>query len=182
MKLSPIILSWILVLGLSACKTVETPNGKVPSEYLDQAKSLEGNYLGTWNGVPSELSLKFNGDTPVLTYTDFAGHDLLGLGCGSEIGQLAGVSLDPLANIQNAYFVLIQGKCFVEGQVVALDFKNQNDDALIDVSVVKSHEVIHIPGQEICYNNALGGYACSVTLEHDETVYDTLQGQFKKVK
>jgi hypothetical protein len=182
MKFTQFALSLFLVLGLSACKTVKTPDGNVPAEYAAAAKTLAGTYQGDFNGVPSEISLQFNGDAPVLTYTNVAGHDLLGVGCGSEIGKLAGISLDPLASVEAAYFTLLPGNCLVEGQIVTLEIKKQGSDTLAALSVVKGHRIVHIPGQEICHGNGFGGYDCDVVLERDETVYDTLQGQFKKLK
>ncbi|MFL5812297.1 MAG: hypothetical protein ACJ763_01870 [Bdellovibrionia bacterium] len=180
MKFTQFILSLFLVLALSACKTVKTPEGKVPAEYLDAAKTLAGTYQGDFNGVPSEILLQFDGATPVLTYTNVAGHDLLGVGCGSEIGKLAGVTLDPLAYVTDAYFELSPGNCPVEGQIVTLEFQQKGDE--LTVSVVKGHRIVHIPAQESCHSDAWGSYTCDEILESDETVYDVLQGTFKKLK
>jgi hypothetical protein len=182
MKFTQFALSLALVIGLSACKTVKTPEGKIPSEYLDAAKTLAGTYQGQFNGVPSEILLKFDGAAPILTYSNSTGHDLLGVGCGSEIGKLAGVSLDPLAYVETAYFALSPGNCPVEGRIVTLKFKNQGGDTVASVSIVKSHRAVHTPGQEVCHGNGFGGWDCDEVLERDETVYETLDGQFKKQK
>jgi hypothetical protein len=180
MKLTRIALAMFLVLGLSACETIDTPDGKIPSQYLDAAKPLVGTYQGHFNHVSGEFALKLDGDTPVLTYTDATGHDLLGSGCGAVIGKMTQVGISNDKSVGSARFELDPGKCNIEGHTVGLEFNQKSDGVILDVSIVRGHREYWVPGEVNCWPDGHGHVYCNHYPGHMETVFDTINGQFRK--
>jgi hypothetical protein len=179
MKLSHFVPVIALAAALSACKTVDTPDGKIPAQYLSLAKTLEGTYHGKFERMDSDITLTIEGDTPVLTYTNAWGHDLLGQGCGSSIGKLKSVSVSgPDANlsIDNASFEFNPGKCLALGKTVDVSIRNQVDGTKLDVSVLKDSHQVYIPGHYYCNP----GEPCYTDPGHYDTIFNYYSGSFKK--
>ncbi|MFL5812298.1 MAG: hypothetical protein ACJ763_01875 [Bdellovibrionia bacterium] len=180
MKLNHAVVSLFLVLGLSACKTVETPDGKIPAEYLETAKTLAGTYKGEFNRVSGEISLAFDGATPVVTYTDASGHDLLGPGCGSEIGTLTQIDVSMDEKLGEAVFAFSPGKCQIEGRSVYLGIKQKSDGILVYVKIIKGHRMEHTPGDTSCNMDGHGQMHCVHFPGSWVKVDDYISGKFEK--
>jgi hypothetical protein len=62
--------------------------------YLPSAKSFVGTYVGSFDGIPGELKISFEGDKPVVDFDSDNGsrqivaRDASGTECDSSIGQL----------------------------------------------------------------------------------------------
>jgi hypothetical protein len=170
-----------MAAALSACKTVDTPDGKIPAEYVGAAKKYEGTYHGRFQGVDGDLTLKIEGDTPVLTYTDAQGHDILGSACGSSIGLMKNVTVsdgEPVS-IENAAFEFNPGRC-AEDHTLLVGVSTDNNTTTIDVSVIKGHYEFYVPGQIVCNPGPHGHPVCFETPGHYETRYRYATGSFKK--
>lgn len=183
MKLTQVALAAVLLVGLSACETIDTPDGKIPSQYLDAAKPLVGTYQGHFNHVSGEFTLKLDGETPVLTYSDASGHSILGPECGAVIGQMTQVYLSDDNTVGGAHFMLDPGKCMIEGRTVDVDVSQGSDGITLDVSIIRGHHQYWVPGDMTCWHE--GGYHggfthCQHLPGHMEVVYDRINGQFKK--
>jgi hypothetical protein len=59
-KLSFVLSVAALAVTMSACKSVDTPDGKIPAEYVDMAKTYEGTYEGQFDGLKGELTFKMD--------------------------------------------------------------------------------------------------------------------------
>ena len=160
------LMSLAFVLVLSGCKYVDIKDGKVPAEYLTTAKTLEGVYKGSMEGIPAEIAIKFNEDVPKLTYTDAGGNDIIRSGCGSTIGLLEGVLVDEDGNngfkVKQADFDFNAGNCHqqVRGRQVSLDFNNNNGKMTVNLRLLDHVETHYncywepgnhnYPGHQIC--------------------------------
>ncbi|HEY8271168.1 MAG TPA: hypothetical protein VIG33_09800, partial [Pseudobdellovibrionaceae bacterium] len=87
------LISILTLFTLTACKTIDINEGRVPSEYLAQAKQLAGTYKGSFNGVAGDLVISFNGDKPVVKYHNSHGDDILNNNCHSSFGDLLQVTV-----------------------------------------------------------------------------------------
>lgn len=183
MKLAQIVSVIAMAAALSACKTVETPDGKIPAEYIGVAKTLEGAYLGQFDKMPSELSFKMEGDTPVLTYTDIFGHDLIGRNCGSSIGKLKEVTLsdETPPTIEMATFELNPGHCSFDSPTIDVAVSIHGNDVKLDLSAVRSQSQMYVPGQVVCHPDNQGHPVCFEGQGHYETHYNYANGSFTKV-
>ena len=81
----------ILSLGLQGCE-VDVDDGKIPPEYMSAAQAYVGTYTGQMDSRPGSivLTMKEDGFVEVAT-PGFEGDDILGEGCGSEIGPLLAI-------------------------------------------------------------------------------------------
>ncbi len=183
MKLAQIISVVAMAAALSACKNVDTPDGKIPAEYIGTAKTLEGHYLGQFDHMPSELSFEVDGDLAVLTYTDIFGHDLLGKGCDSSIGKLKSVTLsdETPPTIESATFELNAGHCAFLSSTIDVNVSVHGTDTQLDLSAIRSASQFYVPGQPVCHDDGHGHVFCSETPGHYETHYNYANGSFKKV-
>jgi hypothetical protein len=121
----------ILVLGfglfLFGCKEVAIKDGRIPKEHLKHAKTIEGRYVGSFNGKKAEMNLFLHGDRPKLKYQDSSSYDILGTDCQSKIGDLKTVWIDQSKaepTLERMEFALNPGQCagLVEGRRVILRF------------------------------------------------------------
>lgn len=105
----------ILSLGLATIALVgcngvfQIENGRVPAEYLEQAKQVEGEYTGKIGRKTASMRIQFEGDKPVLTMTDPAGER-----CEAEIGNLETVYYQKRSNpvrITGVAFAFDANKC-----------------------------------------------------------------------
>jgi len=102
----------LLSLVLVSCR-VETPNGQVPSDYLNQAKTVVGDYKGSMQGGQSgTLSVRLSGTKVVVSFSSKL------LSCGGSIGTLQAIDADN-SGVQAAYLGLSKASC-VEGQELIL--------------------------------------------------------------
>ncbi len=180
MKFTRIVSVLAMAIALSACKTVDTPDGKIPSEYVGAAKAFEGTYSGRFDGMKGDLTLKIDGDMPVLTYTDSFGHDLLGKGCGSSIGKLKSVSISDSNTIDSADFELNTGSCAFEGRTLSVSISIRGNETEFNLSAVRDHFQSFVPGDIVCHGDAHGHEYCHQTPGHFIIHYNYARGSFKK--
>ncbi|MFL5812065.1 MAG: hypothetical protein ACJ763_00690 [Bdellovibrionia bacterium] len=181
MKISSLLSIALMAVAVSACKTIETPDGKIPAEYVDAAKKYEGTYHGHFEHMAGDLTLKIEGTTPVLTFTDGQGNDIMGKGCGSSIGLMKSVTVsdgDQVA-IQDATFQFNPGYCG-EGRELQVNVSPRDDGTVINVSAVKGHYEFYVPGQMVCQPGHHGHPVCYETPGHYEIRYRYVFGSFKK--
>ena len=106
----------LIALGLAGCHR-DTPDGKVPHEYVGQAQQYQGQFQGQFDGKPTEMGLWMDGDRPYVVVQNQQ-NDLIGQECGSTVGQLQGVDVeqdDGQQYLEGAQFQFDGGQC--QGQV-----------------------------------------------------------------
>lgn len=149
MKITQVLFSTVVLpvtlLGFIGCKSVKIKDGRVPQQYLSEAKKLEGTYRGQFNGVPGTLTVKFQGSKPVVTYKNSRGTDILNNNCGSRIGNLFKVTMKGTKEnpeISKALFAFDPGGCslMVQGRELALSFKNTKDGMRVKVSLLSDYD------------------------------------------
>lgn len=120
----------ILLSLLAGCKRVAIENGRIPSDYLESAKKMEGVYKGSFDGKNAEIEIAFDGDRPTLRYTDKWGHDILDPDCHSHIEDLNEIIVHKkkgIYNLDRADFTFYPGSCMeVEGKSIELHFSKEN--------------------------------------------------------
>jgi hypothetical protein len=134
------------VMALSAflmsCKTVKIEDGKIPSEYMSEAKKLEGVYAGRFDGIKGEVTLRMNGNRAELSFQGEKGSDILA-GCGSTIGDLVEISISGNSakdyRLSQAVFSFSPGSCrrYV-GRNLYLDFSR--DQATFRLGYITRYE------------------------------------------
>lgn len=121
---------FLISMGLLGCKEVITHDGQVPSAYLTQAKIMEGKYYGKFDGKQAEIEIYFEGNRPLVRYSDSRGEDPLDITCNSEIGLLQKVVLRKKRHhyvLDQAIFGFHPGSCRqVNGRTFNLDFSGKN--------------------------------------------------------
>lgn len=135
-----ILLVAAAALALTACKT-DIKNGEVPNEHLSRAKQLEGVYSGSFQGRRGELKITFEGNRPVLSFTDTKGNPgLLGERCQESINDLKWVDVSRKGSINSAGFYYSGGFCVIAGDEVVLDFSNGNKTIKVSVLAQRVQE------------------------------------------
>jgi hypothetical protein len=142
MKVTKVLISALALFTIAGCKTVDIKDGRVPSQYLSQAKKLEGSYRGEFNGVPGSLVISFNGNKPVLEYHNSRGDDLLNNHCHSTFGDLLKVTLkgdNKNPSVSSALFNFDAAAChlMVHGREIALSFKQTNSGMRVDLTLLQ---------------------------------------------
>lgn len=122
-----ILLSALFVLA--SCDDIDTPNGEIPAKYLDLAKQYEGVYVGVFNGVKGELTIKLNGNKPELSFSGEEGTDILDRDCKSQFGDLKsinGSNDDGKLTLETAVFNFDPNLCrrLVQDRSIRLNFEN----------------------------------------------------------
>lgn len=115
MKKIKVLLLLTTVTALSACdSTINTPDGKVPPQYLQLAQQYTGVFVGSFEGSPTTLTLALDGASPTLAVSN-DNHDLVGRDCDSSIGRMTDVSVDKTASekliVDGLRFSLDRGQC-----------------------------------------------------------------------
>ncbi|MBC7371936.1 MAG: hypothetical protein H7326_10245 [Bdellovibrionaceae bacterium] len=154
------------VATVAGCKTVKIENGEVPSQYLSEAKKLEGTYRGSFNGVRGDLVIRFEGNRPIVQFKNNNGNDILNNNCNSDVGLLRSVTVkseNKNPRVSNATFAFDAGRCSlsVEGREISIGMKDKSGDAVLNVSILqetRSREVCgwdsgappNIPPRQVC--------------------------------
>jgi hypothetical protein len=116
----------LATLALMGCKEVTIKDGRIPKEYLTQAKQLEGRYYGEMDGNEAVIDITFDGDRPILKYSDRHGNDILGNNCNSRVDHLKKVILYKKSGkyvVDQAIFGFHPGHCRqVQGRTLELNF------------------------------------------------------------
>ena len=135
---------WIVVLAaalsLVGCKDVEIKDGKIPAKYLPMAKKLEGIYMGKFNGLPGQLKIEIQTDTPVLTFTAENGQTDLLHPCGAHVGLLERVSVggkEANPRLDEAVFDLRVERCFVQGRELRVQPKISGESVRLALGILK---------------------------------------------
>ncbi|MGZ3742566.1 MAG: hypothetical protein ACXWRE_08120 [Pseudobdellovibrionaceae bacterium] len=147
--LGPALMATITFLLITACKTVDIKDGRVPSQYLSEAQKLAGTYKGSFNRVPGNLTISFQGDKPVVAYHNSHGDDILNNNCHSSFGNLLQVTVKEAHHtpyISNADFDFDAGDCslMVSGRDISLDFKQTDQGITVNLSLlmeIRQHQV-----------------------------------------
>ncbi len=137
----------VLAFGFVGCKQVNIPNGEIPAQYLDLAKTYMGTYSGNFSGNNGSLKLELVGSKVVGTFSGEV-NDILGdVRCGSIIGNLTSIQIDDSARVlQAAKFDFSPNQCnFVMGRSLNLDFSK--DQRSFHASILKDSYPL-----EICNN------------------------------
>jgi len=142
MKFTQVLVASFALLAIAGCKTIDIKDGQVPSQYLSQAKKLEGTYKGEFDGVPGNLIIAFNGNKPTIAYNNKRGEDILNNNCRSEFGNLLKVTIkneDKNPTVSSALFDFDAGDCslLVRGRDAELNFKQTDKGMRIDISILK---------------------------------------------
>jgi hypothetical protein len=158
--------SFLPILFLSAfvvaCdEKIETPNGEVPENMLQLAKSYEGTFIGQVERQANEMKIEFQGNKPVLTLAE----DMVAPACRSSIGQLLSVTVskkDDQMKLESAQFAFDPNLCGneFEGRRLYLYFKDGNtfDTSILDRVEYRTECEIGTPPQ---YPNPTPpGYNC----------------------
>jgi len=178
MKFFQVALMSFGFLSLGACR-VDTPDGKVPTKYINQAQEKAGTYQGSFEGRPARFVLRVGNDgTATLDFFNQFG-DIVGQNCGSDIGQMSAVWATN-KKVGGAAFELATA-CRVLGRHVSVDF-DRNGKA--QLSIVKDSHTqrrrVCDGGETICRPNG----DCFVTPPRcsweETTYYSYLQGNFSK--
>lgn len=135
----------ICLLSLVGCDDIETPNGKIPAQYISKAQKLVGAFQGQFKRKPTTVILSLEGHSPIVEIHNNAANDLLGAPCQSQIGKLIKISLDE-NDVGSAVFEFSGNKCFVQGETITLHFK---DNSLTAIDLLDSYT-----WENNCYPNA----------------------------
>lgn len=136
-----------LILGLSfvlsACKSVEIKDGKVPDEYMSQAKKFEGAYKGRFENREGELIVSFTGNIPRVSFRGLNGsNDLLGDNCKSSIALLKSVDTSTDGKrVKRVYFGFNPGKCKASGRQLMLSFDGDTNQIKAEVEATATSYV-----------------------------------------
>lgn len=136
------LLLGFLILGFTACKSVDIQDGRIPQEYLAEARQLSGVYEGMFNNVLGDLIIDFDGDRPVVTYRNDQDDDILGMNCESSIGALKKVSLKGSRGdlrVGRAVFEFNPGRCYksVQGREITFIFKQTQKGLRIEAGLLR---------------------------------------------
>lgn len=112
-------------LAISGCKVVKVENGQVPEEYMNEAKKLEGTYVGQFEGHEGEIQIRFNGNAPEVSFHGLRDDDLIP-GCGTSVGKLREITVkgnEGDYRMGQAIFNFDKGVCRqFQGNTISLDF------------------------------------------------------------
>ena len=169
------------MFALTSCKEVAVPNGEVPAQYLDLAKSYMGSYSGNFEGNSGTLTLSLVGNKVV---TSFKGqvNDILGdVRCNSQIGDVTSIQIDDKEKVlQYANIHFSPNACgAVQGRSLTLHFSK--DAASFRAQILGEVVPVYIctnypypmPGQP--YPTPFPQQQCRVDYQ-----YNYLTGQFAR--
>jgi hypothetical protein len=148
-NLKTFLLAISAIAIFAGCKNVKIQNGEVPSQYLSQAKKLEGTYHGSFNGIRGDLVIHFEGNRPVVTYKGANGNDILNGGCGSDIGLLTKVTIkseNKNPRVSDATFEFNPGSCSlqVEGRTLDIGFKEKDGVLRLSASILQETRPVNV--------------------------------------
>lgn len=152
------ILAGVFCLSVLGCKSVSIKNGRIPAEYLQQVKEIEGSYTGQMNYESVTLDVRLVGDYLKVT----ANPDILGSGCEARIGDLTKVWVKGQRNnyeVTDADFKFEPNLCStnVMGRTLSFSVKKTNGIVKLNASILErmdSHQVC----QPVCTNPPGGCY------------------------
>ncbi len=131
MKLRLLSLLGAAAFVFTACEEVDIVDGRIPAEYLEQARSIEGEYSGMMERQAVTLNLRLDGDRLVLN----SDRDLIGEGCESVIGDLTKVRVDQEDGntvVEGAKFDFDANMCAFNIEGRSLDFRIRNRNGVTE--------------------------------------------------
>ncbi len=140
-----------IVALITGCKQVLVTDGRIASENIESAKSLEGIYHGRFEGVAGELKFAMVGDKPTLLYRNKDGRDILNSDCGASIGPLKSVVVQvvsqptgPQAAMGRAEFAFDPGMCGgeIQGRTLDVTFIKTKRGPLVKLSLLHHQETV----------------------------------------
>lgn len=117
----------LAIVAMGACE-YETPNGQIPSDYVQYAQAVIGDYVGKLDGGTSgTLKIRMNGDKPKVTFSGRL------LSCSGTIGELRSIDVSN----DRLYWAKLQlsASC-VEGRDIKLTFSE--DYKTVSATVLES--------------------------------------------
>ncbi len=163
-------------LALVGCNYVSIKDGKIPAEYLPQAKAYAGTYSGQFNGRAGRLVISIRNQMVYATFQDARSNDILGESCRSSIGRLTGASISSdKKRVKAVYLAFNPGRCAAEGR--SLELHVQRDNSL-EARIVESSYVV--PGGEQCFGGGGPDFDRICHTTPDTTHYNYFLGTFRK--
>lgn len=167
MKITKVLAAGAMLLAIVGCKSVDIKDGKIPDNYLAQAKKIEGVYSGKFNGINGELVVRIEGNKPILTYRSSQGsNDILNNNCHSSFGNLTKVYVKGNSDnysISAVNFNFNPGNCSlnIAAREVTIDLKETDRGMKLNMTMLKevqsrqeckwdSGVPPHVPPQQIC--------------------------------
>ncbi len=137
MKALKLAFTLTLVAFGTGCKYdyISTPDGRIPPEFLDQAKLIEGTYDSNFFNHTNKYKIRFEGARPILTTS----RDVIAEGCDSRIGKLSSFELLPAVNKVRATFEFDSANCrgTTMGQVLKISFPVGASTEAIEISTLQ---------------------------------------------
>lgn len=117
--------------ALVGCKEVTLQDGRIPAQYLKMARTIEGVYGGSFDGVRAEVRLHLEEDRLIFNYSDRTSNDMLGPECQSEVGKLKKILVQRRGRRDQITYLEFQfnpGYCsFVKGREVKVLFFDEQE-------------------------------------------------------
>ena len=136
-----ILLTVLAALALAGCREVEVPNGEIPTQYMGAAQKYMGTYQRTDRGGMGELTIEMRGQKVVAMYRGNP-NDLIGAGCGSQIGLLKTITVDEKGSeyiLKGAKFAFDPGACTeVQGRQLHLSFREKRGQILMSGDILEN--------------------------------------------
>lgn len=118
------------LLFLTGCKEVIIRDGRVPQQYLTEAKQLAGIYVGDFDGKKARIEIVFDQDRPRIIYKDSVGTDVIHPNCHSSIFALSKVIVSKHQGryqLDKAIFGFHPGTCTqIVGRTLVLKFSGHS--------------------------------------------------------
>jgi hypothetical protein len=120
----------MVTMLIGGCKEIPIRDGRVPDQYLSQAKQLAGTYVGNFDGKKARIEIIFEENRPRIIYKDSLGNDLIHPRCHSSILDLSKVVVSKHRGryqLDKVIFAFHPGTCTqIIGRTIALKFSGHN--------------------------------------------------------
>lgn len=152
----------IVLFATLGCERITSKDGSIPLQYLSTAEKYMGDYKGVFGNKSGVLSLRLNGNKPVLTFLADSGEtDLLDSRCRSSIGHLSAIDPQKLDNelrVDTAEFLIQGGKCPLVENYILLDFKHSGSQvSRVRLTLFEKYET---EMRTICFPDGSGRQHC----------------------
>jgi hypothetical protein len=165
----------LLTVALFGCEE-KIENGKIPDNYIGEAKKFIGNFYGRLEGHVIRLNIFLDSQNRLIinSFNDDDRKQLLP-GCNSKIGLLESVSISSNDNtLRWAQFEFDSKNCGLPLSGLTVKPTNEN---ILSLSLAKKVHIV--PGHTVCRRNGKYGRTCTST--PSRTVVDeTISGDFKR--
>ncbi len=131
---------------LASCKQVAIPNGEVPKEYLDLAKTYIATYQGGFGTNSGALKISLDGSKLQASFKGDV-NDVTGdASCGSVIGDLLSIQVnDQGTELEAASFAFSPNKCSqIQGKSLDLIFLPDGPVMQLSASILKETKSVEV--------------------------------------